>query len=50
MVMNALRWTLLENLLEGLAYTEALAAVTNIFVSFDSEEVERVEVYFNIQG
>lgn len=49
MVQNALRWTDLGNLVDGLSYQEALAVVTHIFGP-TSEEVGQVKAYFNIEG
>lgn len=47
MIANALQWTPLSNLLEGLAYQEALEVVNHIFGP-DSDERAELDRYFNV--
>jgi hypothetical protein len=47
MIVNALQWTTLSNLLEGVAYAEALEVVNHVFGP-DSDERAELDRYFNV--
>lgn len=47
MIVNALQWTTLSNLLEDVAYADALEVINHIFGP-DSEERAELDRYFNV--